>query len=51
MSKEITITVEKIELEMLVREYKAKGLEHPMPGNNPSPRDMVTKKIVEAARR
>ena len=51
MMQEITIRIEKIELETLIREYKAKGLGMKVPGNNPSPRDMVTKKIVEAAKK
>lgn len=47
----ITIELEDIELKVLEREYKIRGLNDPWTGNNPTPRDMVTKKIIEASRK
>lgn len=43
----VTIDLEDIEIKVLEREYKIRGLDEFHPGNNPTPRDMVTKKIIE----
>jgi len=47
----VTIELEDMEFKILEREYKIRGLEEFHTGNNPTPRDMVTKKIVEAAKK
>jgi hypothetical protein len=46
----VTITLEEIELAALIGEYTAKGLYGTWPGHNPSPKENVVKKLVEAAR-
>lgn len=46
----VTIELEKIELQVLEREYKRLGLDTFHVGNNPTPQAMVIKKVVDAAK-
>lgn len=48
---QVTITLEDIEYKVLEREYKIRGLDEFHTGNNPTPRDNVTKKIVEGIKK